>query len=399
VNGKMYLWDLWTRQMASNFNIHTVGIKDIAISPDGRRALSSSSDGSLIIWDLASATETRRFKGHTAPFIMGLEFTPDGQFFVSSSGRGDPVTPVSEDNTLRLWDIESGQQIQVFEGHTDGIWTVAVSPDGEKLLSGGLDMSVRLWDVVTGEQILLLEGHESWVIEAVFLPDGTRALSGGLDGKLILWDLETSEIIRHLEGDFWDTWGLAITPDNKKALGAGNNCIVGVWDIETGKQLLRFKGHSEGGNPICAIAGIAITPDSRSVISAGTNSTMIQWDLESGEEMRRFVGHTGAQVRLNLSPDGSTLFSSEGDGTLFLWDLENGTPIRKFRAPDIGWTLDSAISPDGRTGITAVNNSIIQWDLEIPTLDELKEWIDANRYVRELTCDERDLYRIGACEE
>ncbi len=398
-NGEIHLWDLWTRQQAALFNIHGIGTKSLAISPDGRRAISSALDGTLIIWDLVSAAETQRFTGHTAPFIMSLEFTPDGKYFVSSSGRAVPGMPISEDNTLRLWDLENGQQIQIFEGHTDGIWSVAISPDGERLLSGGIDQSVRLWDLATGEQILLLEGHEGWVIEVVFTPDGNRALSGGLDGNLILWDLETGEIIRYLDSDLMDTWSLAITSDNKKALSAGNDCVVGMWDLETGEQALRFERHLVEGNAFCAIAGIVITSDGRSAITAGTNGTMIQWDLESGEEIQQFEGLPGAQPRLNIDADGNTLFSSAGDGTLTLWDINTGTPIRVFRAPDIGWTLDSAISHDGKTGLTAVNNSIIQWDLEIPTLDELKDWIQANRYARELTCEERDLYRIGSCEE
>ncbi len=397
-NGTIYLWDLWTRQQTAIFDSHDGGVTDIAVSADGRKALSSSFDGSLILWDLVSAAETQRFEGHSTQ-IFGLEFSPDGKYFVSSSGREALGAPISEDNTLRLWNLETGEQVQVFEGHSDGIWSAAVSPDGERLLSGGIDQSVRLWDINTGEQILLMEGHESWVIEVVFLPDGTSALSGGLDGNLILWDLETGEIIQYLDSDLMDVWSLAITPDGKKALGGGNDRIAVVWDLESGKQLLRFEGHLDETPERFTVSGVVILPDGRSVITAATNDTMIQWDIESGDEIQRFAGLTGAQPRLNISADGTALFSSEGDGTLIIWDMKTGTVIRKFRAPDLGWTLDSAISPDGRTGLTAVNNSIIQWDLEIPTLEELMEWIDDNRYVRELTCEERDLYRIGACEE
>jgi WD40 repeat protein len=84
-----------------------------------------------------------------------------------------------------------------------------------------------------------------------------------------------------------------------------------------------------------------------------------------------------------------------------LWDLETGELIRRFKDPHTGAVFDSAMSPDGRTGLVGSSaQTIIQWQLAAPSLDELLDWVAANRYVRELTCEERDLYRIEPlCEE
>ena len=84
----------------------------------------------------------------------------------------------SDDNTVRLWDVQTGEQLRTLEGHTDGVTSVAFSPDGNTLASGSDDNTVRLWDVQTGEQLRTLEGHTGSVNSVAFSPDGSTLASG-----------------------------------------------------------------------------------------------------------------------------------------------------------------------------------------------------------------------------
>ena len=84
-----------------------------------------------------------------------VALTPDGRKGISGS----------DDNTVRVWDLESGECLKVLEGHTDFVKSVALTPDGRKAISGSYDKTVRVWDLESGECLKVLEGHTSDVEE------------------------------------------------------------------------------------------------------------------------------------------------------------------------------------------------------------------------------------------
>jgi len=172
------------------------------------------------------------------------------------------------------------------------------------------------------------------------------------------------------------------------------------WNLETGKEIHRFAGHEEE-----TITGVAFSPDSKRALSGDGRGMVIEWDLEKGEEIQRFIAHKGTsnvgRTRVAYLPGGLTALSSGWDGTLALWDLQTGQEIHRFRGHDTDFIFDIAISPDALAGTGALtalscgtDQTIIQWQLDMPSQEELQEWIAYNRYVRNLTCDERELYQI-----
>jgi WD40 repeat protein/DNA-binding SARP family transcriptional activator len=373
------------------------GYCSLILSPDLGNVCDPDSHGVFILWDLETGAEIRRFTGHTAG-VNDLVFGPDGKRFLSGSGSLDPAAPAG-DTSIRLWNLETGQEIRRFEGHTGVVTQVAISPDGHRALSASADLSVRLWDLETGEEIRRFTGHTDMVTGIAFSPDGRTGLSCSVDGTLILWDLRTGEAIHRLTGHTMGVWSVAISPDGRTALSGADDSVLILWDLETGEEFRRFLGHDRAED--ATVSGIAYLPDGRTAISGGTDGYLIHWDLETGQELHRFGGHSGIRTRVSVSPDGRIAFSGGWDGTLVLWDLETGELIRRFKDPHTGVVFDSAMSPDGRTGLAGSSaQTIIQWQLAAPSLDELLDWVAANRYVRELTCDERELYRIEPlCEK
>ena len=106
-------------------------------------------------------------------------------------------------------------------------------------------------------------------------------------------------------------------------------------------------------------------------------------------------GHPEPVFDVAVSPDGRRAVSGSFDNTLMVWDLESGEMLRRFRDPQTGPVFDSAMSPDGKTGLVgSFAGSIVHWQLAAPDLDEMRTWIEKNRYVRELSCEERELYQI-----
>jgi hypothetical protein len=137
---------------------HTDLIRAVAIAHVARRAISASYDDTLRLWDLESGHGVRKLEGHTG-MVTAVAVTSDGRRAVSGSW----------DETLRVWDLESGQTVRTLRGHTDAVFAVAVTPDGRRVLSGSGDQTLRLWDLESGQIVHTLEGHRDRIISAAVL--------------------------------------------------------------------------------------------------------------------------------------------------------------------------------------------------------------------------------------
>ena len=104
------------------------------------------------------------------------------------NGRGGIQSGTSGDESLRVWEVRTGESLEVIRGHDGPVLGVAVSADGRRAASAGLDGTIRLWDLETGEGLAVLEGHRDPVWSLRFTPDGRRLVSAGADGLLRVWD-------------------------------------------------------------------------------------------------------------------------------------------------------------------------------------------------------------------
>lgn len=132
------------------------------------------------VWDIGARTIKHQFTGHDQD-IYSLDFARNGRLIASGSG----------DRTVRLWDIETNQQVlQLLID--DGVTTVAISPDNRYVAAGSLDKSVRVWDTSTGFLVERLEGefgHMDSVYSVAFAPNGKDLVSGSLDKTIKMWEL------------------------------------------------------------------------------------------------------------------------------------------------------------------------------------------------------------------
>jgi WD40 repeat protein len=115
-----------------------------ALTPDSRRFFSASWEGA-VLWDWASGKLIRRFEGH-ADAILTIAVSPDGKrALTGGGGRHNKGWTHGTDNSICLWELETGRLLHRYEGHTHGVWGLAFSPDGRRFLSGSMDGTLRLW--------------------------------------------------------------------------------------------------------------------------------------------------------------------------------------------------------------------------------------------------------------
>ncbi|GAJ09300.1 unnamed protein product, partial [marine sediment metagenome] len=147
------------------------GRPSASFSPDGKRIVSGSVEGTIKLWDASTGRELMALRGHSAG-VGSPAFSPDGKLIVSGSA----------DKTVKVWDARSGKELMTLSGHSDLVTSVAFSPDGKRIISGSWDKTIKIWDAVSGRELLTLRGHESQVLSVAFSPDGKRIIS------CCLWD-------------------------------------------------------------------------------------------------------------------------------------------------------------------------------------------------------------------
>ena len=208
------MWDFQTGKLLKTITGYRTYFYAVAYSPDGETIASGrtlTSVSKIRLWDV----QTGRFKGSFAAgrssIIISLAYSPDGG--ILATGSHNP------DGDIRLWEVRTGEQLLIGDllktltEHTKSVNALMFSPDGSKLASGSFDNTIMLWDPNTGEHLKTLTGHSEPVYDIVFSLDGTRLVSGGGDDTIRVWDVETGELRFPPIPHFGGVRSLAFSPD------------------------------------------------------------------------------------------------------------------------------------------------------------------------------------------
>ena len=201
-------------------------IGEIAYSPDGTQLAVGSSIG-IWIYDVQTGEELDLLTGHSFP-AWSVSFSPDGTTLASGS----------RDTTIRLWNTNTGKTIRTLTGHTSGVDSVSFSPDGTTLASGSGDRTVRLWDVATATHKATLTGHTGIVGSVSFSPDGTTLASGSDDQTVRLWDVATATHKATLTGHTADVWSVAFSPDGTTLASGSYDGTILLWALGPKKDIV-----------------------------------------------------------------------------------------------------------------------------------------------------------------
>ncbi|MEH1908618.1 serine/threonine-protein kinase [Nostoc sp.] len=227
------LWQVETLEEICTLLGHSHIVKSVAFSPDGQILASGSWDKTIKLWDINTGTEICSMTGHQLQ-VNSVAFSPQRQLLASAS----------YDRTIRLWQIsalESSQRelqnrpcyslLSTLSGHAWAVLTVAFSPDGQILATGSDDNTIKLWEVNTGQLICTLVGHSWSVVAVAFSADGETLLSASCDKTVKLWRVSTAEEIVTLSGHVDSVSAVAMSKVTQLIASGSRDKTIKLWQL------------------------------------------------------------------------------------------------------------------------------------------------------------------------
>ncbi len=289
---------------------HTAPVRDIVISQDGHRALTTGFDDLVILWDLDNNEPKLEFVGHEAA-VNAAAFLDDGR-----------IASVGDDGTLRIWDAETAKPLLTIQAHTKKTVSVAVSPDGRFIATGAWDRLAKVWDAQTGDAVRGFDGHRASINVVAFTGDGKHVLSGGYGGYVWLWpvDPEGGEA-RLIASTGFPVNDMAVSGDGKILVVGAADGKVRTFSLPDGKELHEYSGH-EG-----AVLAVAVNRDGGVIASGATDGYLLLWDGGDRPKERLPVEYYRAVWSIAFTPDADAVYAAGVDSVARGWTVATGEPV------------------------------------------------------------------------
>jgi sugar lactone lactonase YvrE len=254
-----------------------------------------------------------------------------------AAARRPQITPA---NAMLL------QSVKTLEGHTKRVNSVAIAPDSLLIASGSggdftsEEQSVRLWQITDGAQLNSPIKHPGSVAAVAFAPDGKILATASSDNAVRLWHMPEARALPVVMTHPESVLGLAFSPDGQTLATACYDDSVRIWRVAGGVMLSEFKGHTYD------VYQVAFAPDGQTVASVSGDYSVRLWRVADGSQ-RTFSGHTDHVVDVAFAPDGQTLATASRDSTVRLWRVADGTLLYTLKSNG-SWINGVAFSPDGQ---------------------------------------------------
>ena len=335
---------------------HTDAVLSVCFSPDGKHIVSSSTDGTIKIWDASNGLCVDTLEEKTEYKSNTVEYSPNGCLIASTS----------DDGRVRLWNAETGTLISsFFNGRLEyrKIISTCFSPDGKYIAYVPLsDKTIQVRSVNPDYSLFKELISTSYINSVAFSPDGNNLVAATSSGKVEIWDLAKGECVKSLYAQTDRFNSACYSPDGKAIVTASADGLVRIWDVESGK-CRECRGHD---GPVLTAS---FSHDGNHVVSASDDRTVRIWDVNTGGH-RILKGHNGSVYSASFSPDDTYIVSASEDQTIGLWCL---TEERSVFSPRTSGSLFrySNFSPDGKRFICGIKEDatpskfgLYIWDIE-----------------------------------
>lgn len=416
--GQIWLWDLAAKAQLASWSAHPDSVNALAFSPDGRWLVSAGLDKAAKVWGVprqprASALQQGGLAGQNswrtapAPRETAVLVGSDGMVSTAAfSSDGRFLATGSDDQTLRVWNTETWQEVALLRGQLSGISSVAFAPTAYLLATGGKGGEIRLWNafgnmpaspftrletagqvVTVGADALVLKSSSNLCLinartgqerrrfdlagldAAAFAlsPDARWVAAGTLAGELLLWDATVSVQPKRISVDTIPISDLEFAPDGQRLAAVIAQRQITLLDLSTGLTGSRLTPSRAGAWELALRAGESAPQSSRATTVAevwAQGDHKVSVDLPWTDVKIKAPSRADAPVTdLAFSPNGRRLAISSADGSASVWEAASARKTASLTGTGGGlWSV--SWSPDERRLATGTGESaILIWDL------------------------------------
>ncbi|KAJ3821890.1 WD40-repeat-containing domain protein [Lentinula raphanica] len=319
-----YIWDITDGEVIVKLTGHTDSVVCVGWSFDGHIVSTGGMDGKIRLWRRVGQEDYRTWE-----FLTELQ-GPDEVLFMKWHPKGNVLLAGSNDTTLWLWQLPSGNTMQVFAGHTGPVQCGTFTPDGKRIVSACGDGTLILWDPRSPTPVFKLTAEDArfdldGITSLGVNPSSTLAIVGGAAGGVRVVSLTKGEIVIALGGhtagesieavEFIDLTNTGSGP-GVVATGATDGKIC-LWDLAT----MRLRSTLEHSDAITTILALP-APKNHLIVSGSADKTLRTWDARTGALVKEHKGHQGPVLGASLGLDGSVIVTAGDDGVSLVFTTE-----------------------------------------------------------------------------
>lgn len=416
------VWHIDTGQCVLIFDEHEDRVKCCALSSDGKKALSGSCDRTLRLWDtqkgeclLVIENEIGAFNNCalsgdgrfalTTCEVVVLDIDSDSQemymqVFPDESANDSPpiesidmntfpdavkedllemlehmletagskISDLGEEQLLKLWDLDTGECIRIFEDPNGTVLKCALSEDAQIALSSNTGGSIRVWDVTTGTCLSVLSNSSIFVSSCALDKHGNFALSASQNLDFRLWDIKhaiNASSTEPLAAMGRLIAGCRYNRSGNVAVSVSYGGVIQIWDAQIGECLGQLSATDKSMILECSISlrsRVALVASARNL-----SGELHILDIFTGETVRNLNGHTSSIYTVAISEDGRLGISAASDKTFRIWDISNGRCIYALeaRTDEVDEIRSCALSSDGNIALFGSRSGKLQmWNTE-----------------------------------
>ncbi|KAF9048700.1 ribosome biogenesis protein Sqt1 [Panaeolus papilionaceus] len=323
-----YIWDITDGEIIVKLTGHTDSVTSTAWSADGEMIATGGMDGKIRVWRRVGTEHYRTWE-----FLTELQ-GPDEVMFLRWHPKGNVLLAGSNDSTLWLWQLPSGNTMQVFAGHSGPVNCGEFTPDGKRIITADQEGSLIFWDPRQAAPLFKLSGDDArfaldGITSVAVNPSSTLAVVGGAAGGLRVINLAKGEIVATLGGHTEGESIEAIVFVDLTGAGSGSNsgpgvCVTGatdgkacIWDLST-MRLRATLSHEDAITTLLAHPA----PKPYLLVSASADRTLRTWDARTGQLLRTHTGHRGPVLGASLGLSGDVVLSAGDDGICMVYTTE-----------------------------------------------------------------------------
>ena len=381
IDGKIYIWNK-EGILQQTLTGHTGEILDIQFllhknNSDRYKLISTGVDKTVKIWQVFTRDRNQ------AEEIYSVAISPKNPDTFAAA-----IGDANGDSKIKIWrNNHDGTQklIHTLPGHQSTISQIKYSPDGKIIASASWDQTIKLWNAQTGELINTLKGYQDGINSIVFSTDSQTLISAGEDKTIKIWNLVgQAKIIKTFTGHTDSIKTVTVSPNSELIASAGYDNKIKLWTIK-GDLLQTIKAHN------LAITSLAFTPDSKFLASGSWDNTVKFWAIKnagkSSEFLHTLIGHQDGVTTVSFNSNGTVLATGSGDRTIKLWNPKTGELIKNLRG-HTSQINSLAFSSDDQSIISGESQQgLFWWNLDLDDLlnrgcDRLTDYLATNPNVK-----------------